>query len=97
MQNAERIVQNYIFLFLPIKKARKTHQSFRGEDEKSRTVPPEHLTHWYYIVRIEMYCGAHPSPLSAYNGFFGCKHFSKANDILARLGKEPIDWQIKNI
>ena len=36
----------------------------------------------------------HPSPLSAYGGFFGCKHFSKANEILMRMGKKPIDWQI---
>ncbi|MHB8860144.1 MAG: uracil-DNA glycosylase [Minisyncoccota bacterium] len=34
----------------------------------------------------------HPSPLSAYNGFFGCKHFSKANDYLTSHGKAPIDW-----
>ncbi|RDY23996.1 uracil-DNA glycosylase [Romboutsia maritimum] len=39
----------------------------------------------------------HPSPLSANRGFFGCKHFSKVNDILKELGKEPIDWQIPNI
>ncbi len=39
----------------------------------------------------------HPSPLSAYNGFFGCRHFSKANLLLKKMGKEPIDWQIKNI
>lgn len=38
---------------------------------------------------------AHPSPLSAYNGFFGCKHFSKANDFLIGKGCEPINWQIK--
>ena len=37
---------------------------------------------------------AHPSPLSAYNGFFGCKHFSKANEFLKKNGREPIDWQI---
>lgn len=37
---------------------------------------------------------AHPSPLSANYGFFGCKHFSKANEILKKLGKTPIDWQI---
>ena len=36
----------------------------------------------------------HPSPLSAYNGFFGCKHFSKANEILTSLNRQPIDWQI---
>ena len=35
---------------------------------------------------------AHPSPLSAYNGFFGCKHFSKTNQILKDLNKTPIDW-----
>ena len=37
---------------------------------------------------------AHPSPLSAYNGFFGCKHFSKTNDYLIKHGKEPIDWNL---
>ncbi len=37
---------------------------------------------------------AHPSPLSAYKGFFGCKHFSRANDFLKAHGVEPIDWQI---
>ncbi len=36
---------------------------------------------------------AHPSPLSAYNGFFGCGHFAKANSFL----KEPVDWQIPNL
>ena len=36
----------------------------------------------------------HPSPLSAYRGFFGCKHFSKANDYLQGQGLEPIDWQL---
>lgn len=37
---------------------------------------------------------AHPSPLSAYNGFFGCKHFSKTNDYLIANGKTPIDWDL---
>lgn len=36
----------------------------------------------------------HPSPLSAYRGFFGCKHFSQTNEYLAQHGIEPIDWQI---
>lgn len=40
---------------------------------------------------------AHPSPLSAYNGFFGCRHFSKANNFLMSIGKKPIDWQIEDI
>ena len=39
----------------------------------------------------------HPSPLSAYRGFFGCKHFSQANAFLEEHGIEPIDWQIENI
>lgn len=39
----------------------------------------------------------HPSPLSAYRGFLGCKHFSKANEFLVSNGYEPIDWQIENI
>ena len=38
----------------------------------------------------------HPSPLSAYRGFFGCKHFSKTNEFLKEKGIEPIDWQIEN-
>ena len=37
---------------------------------------------------------AHPSPLSAYNGFFGCKHFSKINELLALNNIEPIDWSL---
>lgn len=36
----------------------------------------------------------HPSPFSAHSGFFGCKHFSKINEMLVKQGKRPIDWQI---
>ena len=36
----------------------------------------------------------HPSPLSAYNGFFGCRHFSKTNAILEASGQAPIDWNV---
>ena len=39
----------------------------------------------------------HPSPLSAYRGFFGCKHFSQANEFLKSNGLAPIDWQIENL
>ena len=39
----------------------------------------------------------HPSPLSAYRGFFGSRPFSQANDYLARNGITPVDWQIENI
>lgn len=36
----------------------------------------------------------HPSPLSAHRGFFGCSHFSKANEFLTRTGQHPINWQL---
>ena len=39
----------------------------------------------------------HPSPLSAYRGFFGCRHFSKCNEFLESHGETPIDWQIEDI
>lgn len=39
----------------------------------------------------------HPSPLSAYRGFFGCRHFSKANAFLEENGVTPVDWQIDDI
>ncbi|MDE5908117.1 MAG: uracil-DNA glycosylase [Lachnospiraceae bacterium] len=39
----------------------------------------------------------HPSPLSAYRGFFGCRHFSQTNEFLKKNGIAPIDWQIENI
>ena len=37
---------------------------------------------------------AHPSPLAAHNGFFGCRHFSKANAFLREQGLEAIDWAL---
>lgn len=39
-------------------------------------------------------CTVHPSPLSAHRGFFGCRHFSKANEFIAQHGGQPINWQI---
>jgi uracil-DNA glycosylase len=36
----------------------------------------------------------HPSPLSVYRGFFGCRHFSKTNELLVKAGKEPVDWRL---
>ena len=52
-----------------------------------------------YITNKQHYIieSPHPSPLSAHNGFFGSKPFSRANEILKSLGEEPIDWQIHNI
>jgi uracil-DNA glycosylase len=38
---------------------------------------------------------AHPSPFSAHKGFFGCRHFSKINEILVNSGIEPIDWRLQ--
>lgn len=48
----------------------------------------EHIDRTKHLV-LE---SAHPSPFSAYNGFFGCKHFSKANEYLQKHGKKIIDW-----
>lgn len=48
---------------------------------------PEHM-----IIK-----SAHPSPLSARNGFFNSRPFSRTNNFLAGIGKEPVDWQIENI
>ncbi|XP_051828949.1 uracil-DNA glycosylase [Antechinus flavipes] len=36
---------------------------------------------------------AHPSPLSVHRGFFGCRHFSKTNELLKKSGKKPVDWK----
>jgi uracil-DNA glycosylase len=47
-------------------------------------------TNKHYILKA-----AHPSPYSAYNGFFGCRHFSKTNEILKRHGLKEIDWRIE--
>jgi len=43
----------------------------------------------HYVLKA-----AHPSPLSANNGFFGCKHFSKTNELLMQEGLQPIDWMV---
>lgn len=58
-----------------------------ARDKKKLITNPKHLI-------IE---SAHPSPLSAYNGFFGSKPFSKTNDFLIKNNKTPINWQIPNI
>ena len=58
-----------------------------ARNKKALITNPKHLI-------IE---SAHPSPLSAYNGFFGSKPFSKTNNFLIKNNKEPIDWQIENI
>ena len=47
------------------------------------------------ILNNKVFESAHPSPLSAYNGFFNCKHFSQTNAYLVEKGEAPIDWQIR--
>lgn len=44
-------------------------------------------------IHIKLTC-PHPSPLSAYAGFFGCKHFSKCNELLKKAGLKEIDWSL---
>lgn len=58
-----------------------------GSNAKTKTkliTNPKHL----------ILTSVHPSPLSAYNGFFGCKHFSKANEFLVSNGITPVDWDL---
>lgn len=45
-------------------------------------------------MNLNFMTAPHPSPLSASKGFFGCKHFSKTNQLLREAGKEPIDWRL---
>ena len=52
--------------------------------KRERITAPQHL----------VLTAAHPSPLSAHNGFFGCRHFSKANAFLTEHGIPPVDWRI---
>lgn len=58
---------------------------FWGNNAKAKEALVTNKHH--YILKA-----AHPSPLSCYQGFFGCGHFLKINEILKQLGQEPIDW-----
>lgn len=58
-----------------------------ARDKKKYITNPIH-----YVIE-----SAHPSPLSAYNGFFGSRPFSKANNFLIKSGQKPINWEIKDI
>ena len=55
-----------------------------AKSKRSLITSPSHL----------VLTAAHPSPLSAYNGFFGCRHFSKTNAFLEEHNMQPIDWQL---
>jgi uracil-DNA glycosylase len=56
----------------------------RNAIEKCKHVDANHI----------IFTAPHPSPFSAHTGFLGCKHFSKANEALKKLDKEPIDWRL---
>jgi uracil-DNA glycosylase len=56
--------------------------------EKQKLITNRH----HYILS-----SAHPSPLAAYRGFFGSRPFSRTNDFLISVGKDPIDWQIPDV
>ena len=58
-----------------------------GRYAKNKAALIDHRTH-------HILTAAHPSPFSAHSGFFGCKHFSKANEFLVKQGKDPINWQV---
>ncbi len=58
-----------------------------AQEKRSMLTNPNHL----------ILTAPHPSPLSAYRGFFGCKHFSQANAFLEEHGVTPIDWQIPDV
>lgn len=58
-----------------------------GNDAKAKK---ELITNPNHVVLTAV----HPSPLSAYNGFFGCKHFSKVNQILTKTNQKEIDWTL---
>ncbi len=55
----------------------------------------EKFAHVQAPARHLVLTAAHPSPLSAYAGFLGCRHFSKVNEFLTKMGKNPIDWSIR--
>lgn len=59
-----------------------------GKNAQSKTALITNKRH--YILKC-----AHPSPFSADYGFFGCRHFSKTNEFLKHIKKEPIDWQVQ--
>lgn len=61
-----------------------------GRNARSKSSMIDHSKH----LVLE---AAHPSPLSAYHGFFGCRHFSEANAFLEEHGMKPIDWQIPDL
>uniref|UniRef100_A0A9L0S7E4 Uracil DNA glycosylase n=1 Tax=Equus caballus TaxID=9796 RepID=A0A9L0S7E4_HORSE len=73
---------------------------FVAEERRHHTVypPPHQVFTWTQMCDIRdkrhhVLQTAHPSPFSVNRGFFGCRHFSKTNELLQKSGKEPIDWK----
>lgn len=56
-----------------------------------------HISQLEGKTRHFMLTAPHPSPFSANNGFFGCHHFSKINELLKEMGKTPIDWSLEPV
>lgn len=54
--------------------------------------PAQRKAQWITNARHLILSSAHPSPLSAHRGFFGCRHFSKANEFLRQSGRRPVQW-----
>jgi len=81
----------HIFTDAVIKKIseQKEHVVFLLWGKFAQSKAPLIDEHKHFILKA-----AHPSPLSAYNGFWGCKHFSKTNDYLQSKNKKPIDWRL---
>ena len=63
----------------------------KSAQDKCRFLRQEGIPSRHYVLTA-----AHPSPYSANNGFFGCHHFSKINELLIKQGKEPIDWSVND-
>lgn len=61
----------------------------KNAQEKVKNVPELQRNKQHTILTA-----AHPSPFSAYSGFFGCRHFSKINQLLTNRGEPPIDWRL---
>lgn len=80
------VFTNYIITLINQKKQTVVYLLW-GNDAKKKIPLITNKNH--YILQA-----AHPSPLSAHRGFFGCKHFSKTNEILISNNLEPINWQI---
>lgn len=61
--------------------------------KKSQVSPTISLPVLVFQKRHHVLQTAHPSPLSVCRGFFGCRHFSRTNELLQKSGKQPINWK----